>query len=202
MHITVVGNASLSSDLSSLVNSSDVVVRFNWPATWGGDSGTRFDLWVIANGRAGRKFVSQRPFRNSAFKHLPAQIWFPRALGMHRQLPLNPAYGGALAADPESVDVGKEILSANGLRQPCLRFDEKFYSYCIRQLYGDDFSNQIILMPSSGFMATQYILQSMSYDRLTLVGFGFEGWPGHPWELERSKIMTLADQGALEFIAS
>jgi hypothetical protein len=199
-HITIVGNAPLAKDLSLFVNSSDIVVRFNWPATWAGNSGTRFDIWVIANGRGGRKFVEQQTFIDAAFKHLPGQIWFPRALGLHKSIPLNPLYGGALGVDPESEDVAREILSANELPQPYLHFNESFYSRCIRSLYDNDCPHCYIQMPSAGFMATQYVLENMPDDRLSLIGFGFEGWAGHPWELERSKIKSLANQGVLELI--
>jgi hypothetical protein len=200
--VAVVGNGAVSSDESSLVDASDLVVRFNWPATWAGNSGTPFDIWVIANGRAGRTFAVKRTFVDAPFKHLPRQIWFPRALGLHNNLPLHPAYGGALGVDAETEDVGNEILHANSLRQPCVRFDANFYSSCIRQLYGDDHSSRYILMPSAGFMATMYVLQNIPFSKLILVGFGFRGWAGHPWDLERSRIQSLEHEGALCLIPS
>ncbi|MFZ9752264.1 MAG: hypothetical protein ACO3B3_01740 [Cyanobium sp.] len=197
--LTIVGNAPLSRDLSAFVDQSDLVLRIGWPRTWGGESGSRFDIWVLQNGKGGRGYVESRCFLACPFRDLAREIWFPRALGLHNRIPLHPSYGGCVV-DAALDDISLEILKANDLRQPWIRLDEAFYARCISQLF--DLSNPdcVVLMPSTGFLAAHYVFETMPDYRLTMVGFSFEGWPGHPWTLEQAHIASLASQGRLEFI--
>ena len=86
------------------------------------------------------------------------------------------------------------------LRQPWIRLDEAFYGRCISQLFDLSNPDRLVLMPSTGFLAVHYVLEAMPDYRLCMVGFSFEGWPGHPWTLEQAHIASLASQGRLEFI--
>jgi len=47
-------------------------------------------------------------------------------------------------------------------------------------------------MPSTGMIAYDWLLRQLKPDdRLTIEGFTFEGWPGHPWEIERELILSV-----------
>lgn len=197
--VVVVGNGGISRDLSPFVDGSDFVVRFNRPASWGGLGGSRFDAWVIANGRGGCAFARQRSFADSPFRDLPSVIWFPRPLASHRQLPLDPAYGGARISDPVDDDVSLNIIESNNLRQTCLCFGKDFYLRCILKLY-DLRAAQYVLMPSSGYIAINYVIETMPAADIFLLGFDFQGWDGHPWALEKESVRLMASQGIVTII--
>ncbi|MCX8504560.1 MAG: hypothetical protein ORN52_11375 [Beijerinckiaceae bacterium] len=47
-------------------------------------------------------------------------------------------------------------------------------------------------MPSTGMIAYDWLLRKLKpNDRLTVEGFTFEGWPGHPWAIERDLILPI-----------
>jgi hypothetical protein len=197
--VVIIGNGGISRDMSPFVDGSDFVVRFNRPASWGGLGGSRFDAWVIANGRGGRAFALQRSFADSPFRDLPSVIWFPRSLALHRQLPIDPAYGGAMVSDPVDDDVSVNIIESNKLQQVCLCFEMSFYLRCVHKLYDLDVT-QHVLMPSSGYIAINYVIESMPGADIFLLGFDFQGWAGHPWGLEKESVRLMASQGILKII--
>ena len=49
-------------------------------------------------------------------------------------------------------------------------------------------------MPSSGMIAYDWLLRRLKPgDTITIEGFTFEGWHGHPWAIERNLIRTIND---------
>jgi len=47
-------------------------------------------------------------------------------------------------------------------------------------------------MPSTGMIAYDWLLRKLKpNDHLTVEGFTFEGWAGHPWEIERDLILPI-----------
>lgn len=198
--IVLVGNAELCLDYAPFVDDSDLVIRFNLPATWGAGSGKRFDIWVIANGKGGRHFARQQSFANSPFRDLAREIWFPRPLGVHRTISLDPNFGGHEHDLPAAEDAGNLILRRNHLRQPVQRFWSDFYLRCIGKLYALADAGTTVLMPSAGFLATHYVLEEQTDAEIFLIGFTFKGWAGHPWQLEENNIQSLQANGRLRLL--
>ena len=196
--VVIVGNAPLGEDRSALVDRSDFVVRFNVPRTWGAESGTRFDAWVLANGRAGRHFVRRAPFLDAPYRDLPREVWFPRAVEVHREL--REAHEGDFVESLAAEDVSARILRRNRLRQPCLHFDAAFYRRCLGCLGEEGGLPDPTMIPSAGFLATRHVLERMPESRVTLIGFTFEGWPGHPWAQEARHVRGLAAAGRLTLL--
>ncbi len=196
--VVVVGNAALCTDRSGLVDDADFVVRFNVPRTWGAESGTRFDAWVLANGRAGRHFARQALFLDAPYRDLPREIWFPRAVEVHRELV--EAHEGGFVESLAHDDVSERILRRNRLAQPCLHFGADFYRRCLACLGEEGGLPDPTMIPSAGFLAIRHVLEQMPESRLTLIGFTFEGWPGHPWALEARHVRRLAEAGRLTIL--
>jgi hypothetical protein len=194
----IVGNAALGVDRSALVDGADFVVRFNVPRTWGAESGTRFDAWVLANGRAGLHFARQALFLDAPYRDLPREIWFPRAVEVHREL--LDAHAGGFAGSLAHDDVSARILRRNRLVQPSLHFDADFYRRCLACLGEEGGLPDPTMIPSAGFLATRHVLETMPGSRVTLIGFTFEGWPGHPWAQEARHIRRLAAAGRLTLL--
>jgi hypothetical protein len=199
--VAIIGNAELQQDYADLVDSSDLVIRFNTPLSWAHKSGRRFDIWVLANGKGGQRFADAQLFRSAPYRDLPDEIWFPRPLALHRSLPLHPMYGGDRVSEGMDIDYGDSILLANNLSQPILRLDTGCYQRCFDRLYPASVANSYVLMPSAGFIVTHYVLEQMPDTHVLLIGFTFQGWPGHPWLLEQENIVAMHQQGRLQLLA-
>jgi hypothetical protein len=194
--ITLVGNAPLQEDRSSLIDGSDFVVRFNQPHSYGGYGGIRFDAWVLANGKGASKFARNHTFIDAPYRDVPKRIWLPREMEVHRALrrgapdePLKPG---------NEIDYSDEILRENRLQQPCDRISADVYWRSISALR--KFSPALDKMPSSGFVTLIYVLERFPEWQVTLVGFSFEGWSGHPWELERRFVQAAAERGVMDLV--
>lgn len=198
MRVAIVGNAPLTGDHASLVDAADFVVRFNKPLSWGGRGGRRFDAWVIANGKGGRHFAVQRVFSDAPYRDLPAEIWFPRALDVHPELAADASEG--YLERLQDKDFSRRILRANRLRQPVTRFDADFYRHCLTLLQEVAGDPGPVLVPSAGFMALNHVLRRFPAAGITMIGFTFQGWPGHPWDLEREFTCGLAARGQVDLI--
>jgi hypothetical protein len=197
--VVLVGNAPLTRDHSAMVDAADFVVRFNEPRSWGERGGTRFDAWVIANARGGRRFVRQRTFAEAPYRDLPAEIWFPRAAEVHGRLR---AMGAGFLREDSERDLSRRILRANGLQgRTVVRFDAAFYWSCLERLQ-EDGEEGPLLIPSAGFMATNYALARFDSAAVALVGFTFQGWEGHPWRREEAFVRRMERAGTLRLLPS
>ena len=195
--ITLVGNAPLLQDRSSLIDSSDFVVRFNLPQSYGGNGGIRFDAWVLANGKGASKFARERTFIDAPYRDIPKRIWIPREMEVHRALRRGAA--NELLKPGNEVDYSEEILRENRLRQPCDRIGADVYWRSISAL--QRLFPGLDKMPSSGFVVLTYVLQRFPDSQITLIGFSFEGWSGHPWELEKRFVHTAVKRGVLDLVS-
>lgn len=195
MKICLVGNAPLKADQSAIVDRNDMVVRFNRPRTLGGKSGEKFNIWVIANLHGGRKFYLKQRFLRAPYKNTPKQIWFPRDGSVHDEL-----NNGIHAPyeDLSTIDCGDRIKGFNALRQPTLRFDRDFYWRCLQNL-GYSPSSAKIKIPSAGFMALCFVQERYPDAEISMVGFGFKGWHGHPWKREKRYTLSLHGKGKLHY---
>jgi hypothetical protein len=200
MRTVIVGNAPVTRDHAALVDGGDRVVRFNVPATWDHGTGRRFDVWVIANGGAGRRFARQRPFAGAPYRALPAEIWFPRLPGVHGMLRASRP-DGLLTARSER-DFAEAIVRENGLTQPWRRLDPEFYRRCLDLLRAIDAKVDPTSIPSAGFMALNQVFELWPDDAVTLVGFTFQGWPGHPWAIEETFVRRAEAAGRLTLVPS
>jgi hypothetical protein len=200
MQVVIVGNAPVTRDHAALVDEADRVIRFNVPATWDKGTGRRFDVWVIANAAAGRFFARQRPFVAAPYRTLPTEVWFPRAVDVHRDLRVTQP-DGYLKPLAEQ-DFAERIMRNNGLRQPWLRFDAAFYRRCLDRLRAIDPDVDPTSIPSAGFMALNRVLETGSDAEVSLVGFTFQGWHGHPWSIEEAFVQREARAGRLTLVPS
>jgi hypothetical protein len=83
MRVVLVGNAPMQTNHSTRIDSATMVVRCNEPKDWGARSGTRFDRWIIDNGRGARKFIRTSCFAGKPYANLPTEVWFPRVTAVH-----------------------------------------------------------------------------------------------------------------------
>jgi hypothetical protein len=201
--IVLVGNAPLRRNHSSLVDHADFVVRFNLPRTYSIESGTRFDAWVIANTGGGRRFVDRREFKNAVYKCKPSQLWFPRCVEVHKELRAQYPDSETLLTAVAETDISDEIIRATDLQQSkIVRFSARVYWRCLDILSRVATRHDPVRIPSAGFLTLYYVLNILEQRPVTLVGFTFEGWKGHPWHLERKIVRQWGAEGLLTFVPS
>jgi hypothetical protein len=201
--IVLVGNAPLKRDHSSLINSADLVVRFNIPRAYGAESGTKFDIWSIANSAGGKKFIDNQVFKNAAYKDQPSQLWLPRDVDVHKKLRTLYADSETLLTSSTEIDFSDEIIQANDLKNLHLvRFPSKIYWGCLDVLRKAATRHDAVRIPSTGFLTIYYVLQKLNQQPLTVIGFSFEGWNGHPWHLEKKIVKQWANDALLTLIPS
>jgi len=184
--ITIVGNANLSKDYSNKVNSSDIVVRFNRPRTYGRRSGTRFDIWALVNdGSPGKHFAKRRKFIGAPYKDQPSQVWFPRVVNVNKEIRRIFPNSRQFLAENTEIDYSRKIYTCNALNQQIVRFSRADYVDCINLIRKYSKYNDLIKIPSTGFLVIHYILKRKPIMPVNLIGFSFKGWIGHPFDVER-----------------
>jgi hypothetical protein len=198
MRVVLVGNAPVTRDHGPMVDAADLVVRFNEPATWANGTGRRFDVWVIANGRAGSNLAARRPFAEAPYRDLPSEIWFPVSTEVHAEL--RQRFPNGFLKPASEHDTADDILSANGLGQPARHLGADNYRRAFALLRDVDPHLQPTRVPSAGFVTAVHFLESRPEAALTLVGFTFRGWPVHPWAVEEVFVRRAAEAGRLTLL--
>jgi len=194
----IVGNADMTTDRSARIDAADTVIRFNEPNGWGQLAGRKFDIWVLANGNGGRKFIKKLMFADRPFRDLPTEVWFSRDMSVHADI--NTA-DEAFLRELGEKDLGVRILKRNGMTQPARHMDKAIYLDCIDMIRTRIPAGRPMQLPSAGFLAIETVLRTRPDDHIVLAGFGFEGGAIHPWDIERAHITQLAEAGRVEMLA-
>lgn len=185
MNIFLVGNGP-TSDLSKMIDAGDVVIRMNKVPTYGKTTGTKTDILVLVNtGTPGEELLSAKGVaKNKAFKGA-RQI----------RLPCSPARViQRRAAYPERAHQLTEFSHLTKLPA----YNGKIISFVPYQILVDLEAKLDSPMPSTGMILTeQLVMTRQPGDTIYLVGFGHEGWDGHPWAKEKALTDSYVEQGLL-----
>ncbi|MCJ2015133.1 hypothetical protein [Methylobacterium sp. J-076] len=184
--LAIVGNAPGLGEAAGAIDAAQAVVRFNNAAGFGGGSGARVTHLALVNrGGQAREWLEdprfpERPVVRAAqafilpFPMLPAAHNVPEPVCWTRDLL------AVLAPLGRPVHILPEALHARarGLLAP-----------------GTDGCPN----PSTGFLVTLALLHARPADcrGVDAYGFGFAGWPGHPWAAERAWFAGAEAEGRL-----
>lgn len=199
MKIVIVGNAPAETDLADEINAADLVIRFNIPGHFNGNTGTKTNVLCVTNlSDPGRTFAKYRRLASLPNISQVSEIWFPRP---------SPRKAWQFLFKPWSrqafreTDYSKFILSRNGLLdRKVIYFGDELYGECCAMLdIAADFCER---EPSSGFLALQYVLRNFDQEAIELLmtGFSFSGSDTHPWTREKQIVLELQQQGRLKFV--
>jgi hypothetical protein len=184
--IALVGNGLIDANSATEIDACDHVVRFNKANGWGGNAGTRTDtLYLVNHGGQMKEWIDTDILAS-----------MPQVLASRRiALPIPMLNGHVAPGTP-----GAHIDQLNFISEASRRLQEAGhhvvahtvadYRTAVERLRNYE---QLVdgpstghLHPSTGFLALSKILSdAASNTHITLWGFTFEGWGGHPWELER-----------------
>lgn len=196
--IVVVGSAPIHIDYSTFVDDAEVVVRFNDCKNIGGASGHKTDILFVNNtGSPAMRYIAERPFALKSCCQ-SAVIWFVRDSVVHHAhfQKVKTIFQRYPVTDLD--DLTEQIIDANQLQdRETHRVSRAFNEEIFDKL--SLLSSSPFICPSTGFIGLMHILADSAYTNceIHVVGFGFEGWKGHPWSAEKKLINRYVLDGRL-----
>lgn len=173
--MAIVGNAPQTRDAASAIDAAACVVRFNNAAGFGGRTGARVTHLALVNrGGQMREWLEDPHFLDRAVVRAAEAFILP--------FPMLPAEQNR----PETICWTREILTRlRPTGRPIHILPETLHERA-RNLLAARTSGRP--NPSTGFLVTLALALSRSADAepIQVHGFGFDGWPGHPWLAERA----------------
>ena len=128
-------------------------------------------------------------------------MWIPRSVEVHKELRALYTEAETMLKVASEIDFSDEIIQTNNLKQSnIVRFPSNVYWGCLVVLSRAATKQDGVRIPSTGFLTIYYVPHILKQRPLTIIGFSFEGWNGHPWHLEKIIVQEWADQGLLTLV--
>jgi hypothetical protein len=195
--IVIVGNGEIAEGLAPLIDSADLVIRFNDCRSIGAGGG-RTDIVAVCNtGRPGKAMLEDAGWSCNRAVWLASTIWCVR--------------------DPQKFASMRAPLAKTHpeLDDFCDDYTDGFADYARQN--GKDFhiipasTHDAVDRELSAFAPAPYVVPSSGAiviaeflahyrkpgDDLFLAGFGHQGWEWHPWDAERQWVDRLIDTNKL-----
>lgn len=189
--VVLIGNAPIKKSkyykkaLSDFIDDSDVVIRINSADNYSKGTGKKCDILGILNiGDPAIEYAYRREI-NKHVKEKLSSVWFSRPLDL---------YSSSKILVEE--DLSEYILSFQKLYNiPSHAIPKEQYQYLCKKISPANSGNMVD--PSSGFCFLHMMLSAEEFKGLkkVLVGFSWEGWTGHNWELEKKICLDLHNNG-------
>lgn len=184
--MAIVGNAPIQYDLSELIDSCDLVVRFNEYSTFGKNAGRKTNILCVCNtGGPAEKMSQNSLILNAPFYSSSLEVWFPRNERIH-QAHIS-RYCPNFNRAKFYQDLSTMLATSNQLgSSQIVAFSADLNEQVFNKLIAK--AKWPFVVPSTGFLTVEYILNETrfaEYDKI-LAGFSFRGWRGHPWEAEKT----------------
>lgn len=190
--VAIVGNAPEGVDHSRRIDGAEWVVRFNNAAGFGGRTGRRTTHLALVNrGGQMREWLA-----DANFTQRPAVAGARSFL-----LPFPQEDGRAHAASADGRDWTRPALRAlRPLSRPVHVLPHALHRLGRAALTAEFGAAQP--NPSTGFLVAFLLHRRLqgTTARIHVYGFGFEGWPGHPWAAERAWFAAREREGALRLV--
>jgi hypothetical protein len=173
--LAIVGNAPGTGAWGPAIDAADSVVRFNNAPGFGAAAGHRITHLALVNrGGQTREWLADRNFLQRPVVRAAQAFILP--------FPMLPAEHNV----PEPICWTRELLALlQPLGRPVLLLSETLQQQAHTQLTPRTAGCP---NPSTGFLVTLALLlvRPASARPAQAFGFGFDGWPGHPWAAERA----------------
>lgn len=184
--LAIVGNAPGIGPAGAAIDAADRVVRFNNAAGFGGATGDRVTHLALVNrGGQTREWLADRTFLNRPVVRAAEAFILP--------FPILPAAHNV----PEPICWTREMLALlRPLGRPIHILPETLHA---RARAGLASRTPEPPNPSTGFLVTLALLLDRPAQAAPAqaYGFGFAGWPGHPWAAERAWFAAAEADGRL-----
>lgn len=196
--IVIVGNGPVRHGLAGTIDGADMVIRFNLCRS-AGAGGMRTDVVAVCNtGRPALEMLAGGRWKASAAVRQAREIWCVREAAVFAALraPLSRShpdlgdfcddYTAGFEAFARGTDRRLRVIPAAAHRA----LDASLAA----------FSPAPYVVPSSGLITIAHVLDSVAEagDRVSIAGFGHEGWQWHPFAAERRWVEARIAAGRLE----
>jgi hypothetical protein len=183
--LVIVGSAPLDLDFSRYIDSCDCVVRFNNCKNYGGNSGRKTDILILNNAGDPRTnkttaFLLKPRSRSRTNWELPylnlaKEVWFTRPEPPSNKHP--------------DTDITPDIIEAQKIDNKRIRRITHEQFVATKQKLAR-FGRADSINPSTGMLGIEMLLDDPELDHYQkrIIGFSWEGWPGHSWELEKQLV--------------
>lgn len=183
--IMIVGNGPVDEGAAPLIDSADLVIRFNGSRNFGG-AGRKTDIIAVCNtGRPGATMLADPAWRDSEAVNRTAEIWSVRDPDKFAELKPQLAITHPELDDfcDDYTDGFEAFATAKGKQHRIINRD--IHEALDAALVALDAEPYVV--PSSGMVVIQALLSDPHHaeDTLILAGFGHSGWDGHPFDAER-----------------
>ena len=184
--LAIVGNAPGIGPVARAIDAARHVVRFNNASGFGGRTGSRVTHLALVNrGGQMREWLADPGFLDRPVVREAEAFILP--------FPMLPVEANA----PEPICWTRQALALlRPLGKPVHLLPETLHDEARRRLApGTNGSPN----PSTGFLVSLALLRDRPADAgpVNIHGFGFAGWPGHPWAAERAWFSEAAAAGRL-----
>ncbi|SDO28650.1 hypothetical protein SAMN05216360_11887 [Methylobacterium phyllostachyos] len=173
--LAIVGNAPGTGACGAAIDAADSIVRFNNAPGFGGGTGHRVTHLALVNrGGQTREWLADRDFLRRPVVRAAQAFILP--------FPMLPAEHNV----PEPICWTREMLALlRPLGRPVHLLPEALHQQA-HTLLGPRAAGRP--NPSTGFLVTLALLlgRPAGARPAQAYGFGFAGWPGHPWAAERA----------------
>lgn len=196
--IAIVGNGTIPEGVAGAIDSADIVIRFNGCRSVGG-GGWKTDVIAVCNtGRPALEMLAGGRWKGSDAVRQAQDIWCVRTPEVFA------AMRGPLAESHPDLDdfcddytVGFETFARVTGRQLSV-IPAAVHHGVDASLRGFDPPPYVV--PSSGLIVIAHVLDTVAEDgeRISIAGFGHEGWQWHPFAAERRWVDAQIAAGRLE----
>ncbi|MBO9100503.1 MULTISPECIES: Urease operon accessory protein [unclassified Rhizobium] len=197
--IAIVGNGSFASAHAGVIDSCDLVIRFN-DCRSVGEGGMRTDVVAVCN--TGRPALGM--IRSASWRELPAvasasAIWCVR--DYHKFAELKPKLDPGLEdfCDDYTAEFARFAAMTGKSFEIIPRHHHDRIDVELQRIMSGSY-----IVPSSGLMALAYVMEEAAGpdDRVILAGFDHKGWNGHPFDAERILVERFIAEGRIRRLAA
>jgi hypothetical protein len=196
--IAIVGNGTIPEGLAGTIDTADIVIRFNGCRS-AGAGGWKTDVVAVCNtGRPALEMLGGGRWKGSATVRQAKDIWCVRTPAVFA------AMRGPLAESHPDLDdfsddytIGFETFAkATGRRISMIPADVHHALETSLTAFGPS----PYVVASSGLVVVAHVLENFSEDgdRISIAGFGHEGWQWHPFAAERRWVDAHVAAGRLD----
>ncbi|MDH4413198.1 MAG: Urease operon accessory protein [Rhizobium sp.] len=193
----IVGNGPVDEGAAPLIDSADLVIRFNGSRNFG-TAGCKTDIIAVCNtGRPGATMLADPEWRDSEAVSRTAEIWSVRDPDKFAELKPQLAITHPELDDfcDDYTDGFEAFAAAKGKQHRIISRD--IHEALDAALISLDAEPYVV--PSSGMVVIQALLSDLHHaeDTIILAGFGHSGWDGHPFDAERRLVDRYITSGRI-----
>lgn len=196
--IAIVGNGPIREGLAGVIDSADLVIRFNLCGS-AGPGGRKTDIIAVCNtGRPALEMLAGGRWKSSETVRQARAFWCVRASETFAAMrePLSRSHPGLDDFCDDYTPGFETFARATGRSLSII--PAATHRALDASLAAFDPSPYVV--PSSGLVTIAHVLDSVAEegDRVCLAGFGHTGWQWHPFAAERRWVEAHIAAGRLE----